>query len=85
MKEQKKSLKPWIILLALPIPLLILTAFAQVAVRLALGSNSNSAVMMIVNILSLLMGMVSVILLMGIPVWIVFLVLAYEHNSKLEK
>lgn len=85
MEQQKKSLKPWIILLVLPIPLLVFTALLQMIVRFLKNGSDGGAVFLVVNIFSLLLGIASVVLLMGIPIWIVFLVLAYEHNSKLEQ
>lgn len=84
MEQQKKSLKPWIVLLILPIPLLFFVAIVQMVARF-ITNGSGGAVFLIVNIFSLLIGIASVILLMGIPIWIVFLVLAYEHNSKLNQ
>lgn len=79
-----KSLKPWIIALAVPIPLLLVTALIQTIVRSAFGDGPNS-VRLVVNILSLLIGIISVLLIMGFPVWIIMLVMSSNYNSKLKQ
>jgi len=84
---KRKSTKPWIILIAAPFAALLVTMLAQLIVRFALsGTDSQLGDIMVslINIISLLIGIVSVVAMIGLPVWIVMLVIALDHNSKLK-
>lgn len=78
-----KNPKPWIILIVAPFVLLIATSILQLIVRFVSGGDS-SIVATIVNILSLLAGIVAVVGIMGLPIWIVMLIITLSHNSKLQ-
>jgi hypothetical protein len=83
MKQKKKtdSSTKWVLLIILPFVALFLTALAQTLVHFTLNQNdtsyassSNSLIVVLTNTLSVLIGIVSVILIILIPVWIVMLV-----------
>lgn len=78
---KRKSSKLWIAFLILPFPLLIGSVFLQFIARLALGSDSG--LMIIVNLLSLLVGVTAILMMLGLPIWIVMLVKVSNYNSKL--
>lgn len=84
---QRKSTKPWIILIIAPFAALILTAIMQLIVRFTLsatGEGTETIVTVVVNIIALLVGVLAVIGLFGLPVWITMLVIAINHNNKLD-
>lgn len=84
---KKKSYVPWILCLALPIPLLVLTSFLQLIVRAFLtgeGETSGEAITTVVNIVSLLIGMGAVIMLLLFPLWIIRLVRVSKYNKGLQ-
>jgi hypothetical protein len=81
---QQKSLKPWVIALVLPIPLLIITALVQTVVRAVFRDEPN-IITLIVNVLSLIAGIVAAVLLIGFPLWIILLIMASNYNSKLKQ
>lgn len=47
-------------------------------------SSGSSPVKLVVNIFSLLVGIVAVLGILGTPLWIIFLVQAVQYNNKLE-
>lgn len=81
---KQKSVKPWVILLVAPVPLLMITAILQTTIRAASGGQSSSLTL-VINIISMLIGIASVLMLLGFPVWIILLVMAMSHNSKLKQ
>lgn len=83
---KRKNTKPWIILIVAPFVTLLLTMILQTAVRFALSSteSGNNAIQSIINVISLLLGIVSVIAILGLPLWIIMLVVAIGHNKKLD-
>lgn len=83
---KKKSTKIWVVLLAAPIPLLIFTAILQILARFMFGATTESTangIETLINIISLLIGVFSAIALIGMPIWIIMLVLTLQHNSKI--
>ena len=74
-----KSIKPWVILLTLPIPLLVINAVIQAVVRASNQGNSN----VLINIFSLLVGIGAVLMLLGLPIWIIMLVKTTNYNKNL--
>jgi len=78
----RKSTKIWIVLIVAPIVIVILSVFLQVAVR-ASGIEGDG-ITVVINLFSLLVGIVAVLGLMGLPVWIVLLLLAISHNKKID-
>lgn len=83
---KKKSYVPWVLCLALPIPLLVLTSTLQLIVRAlftAEGETSGEAVAAIVNIFSLLVGIAAVIMFLLFPLWIIRLVRVSKYNKGL--
>jgi hypothetical protein len=83
---QKKSVKKWIILLLLPFLTLVLVAFAQVIVHFMLSqstgdsgsgievASAHSTAVKVINVISFVIGTISVPLLILTPLWIVLLV-----------
>lgn len=81
---KKKSIIPWILCLALPIPLLVVVLFAQVLVRAATsGSADSSAVVIIMNLFSFVVGMAAVIMLLLMPLWVIRLIKTVNYNRTL--
>lgn len=78
---QRKNTKIWIFLLVAPIPILVLSALFQVIIRL-LGIDEAPSI--IVNILSFIAGLFGVVGLLGFPAWITLLVIAINHNKKID-
>jgi len=78
---QRKSTKIWIALIVAPIAILIVNVFLQVGAR-AFGSGGDG-VATIINLFSLLAGIVAVLGLLGLPLWIALLVIAINHNKKI--
>ena len=82
---QRKSTKPWIILIVAPFVALVILAIAQAASRFVLtatGDDSNITVNLI-NIVSIIIGSVAMLAMLGLPLWIVMLVITANNNSKL--
>lgn len=74
----KKSLKLYVTLLVLPYIIL------QVIARLLISNQTGdeSAVLMFINIISLIGGTGAVLLILSSPVWIILLIRDSSHNSK---
>lgn len=88
MAMQRKSTKPWIILIAAPIIALILTALMQVIVSFTLSDSdeyASTTIPTVVNIFSLVVGVLAVIGMFGLPAWIVMLIVTINHNNKLKQ
>lgn len=84
---KRKSTTPWIILIAFPFVALLLTSLVQLIVRFSLegsGSQVSEITISLINIISMLIGILSVVGMLGLPAWIVMLVIALDHNSKLK-
>ncbi len=89
----KKPTKRWIFLLIAPIPLLILIAFLELAVHALFPHIGNGTVtsnisfatviLAVLNIISVLAGMASLLCLLLFPLWIILLVKASDYNKKL--
>lgn len=72
----KPSTKKWIMLIIFPPVSLVFTAILQVIVRLTIVNNegistSNSPVVAIVNVISIILGMAATIGIFLEPVWII--------------
>lgn len=76
---KKKSIVVWVALIALPIPLLVISAVVQIIAKAANGGESNA----IVNIMSLLVGIIAVLMMLGLPLWIIMLIKTTNDNKKL--
>ena len=83
-----KPIIKWIVLMALPIPLLVLVALAQLIVHFVFSTVSSDSVAnvsslggMIVNIFSVLVGIVAVVMVLLIPIWAIQLLKARRYNS----
>lgn len=81
--QQVKSVKKWVLLLIMPVVALIVVALAQMIVRFALTSvtetgletqGSGDIIEVVINIFSLLVGTVSVVAIILTPLWLVMLV-----------
>lgn len=78
----------WVVLMAMPVPLLVLIALAQFVVHFVLAKTDTTAgvagttslATMTVNIFSLLGGVAAVITLLLIPVWVIQLIKARRYN-----
>jgi hypothetical protein len=68
---QRKNTKIWIIFIVAPLVLLISTALLQTVIRFVLNSSGSDG------------GVVAVLGLLGLPVWVILLVLAVSYNSKI--
>lgn len=85
-EQGKKSIKKWVLLLIMPFVALILVALAQVIVRVVLASSTNvtdtgleaqgsgDILRLVINIFSLIVGIVSVVAIILAPLWLVMLV-----------
>lgn len=74
--------------MAAPFASLLLLASIQMALRFALGDvgeQPDTVTVTVINIISLIIGYVSLVGMLGFPVWVVMLVIALNHNSKLAK
>lgn len=82
MPEQKRPVKPWVVLIVAPWIILFVTILLQMGVNfLFRDANGLKAIL---NILSLLAGSLAVFMLLGLPVWVVMLVVAIDRNKKLQ-
>lgn len=82
---KKKNTKIWITLLWLPFVSLILVALMQIVAQFVFSTveGGGSASPVILNIISLLVGTFAILGIMLMPLWIIMLVVAYNHNKKL--
>ncbi len=83
-QQPQQSTRKWALLIVLPFAALILVAFIQIIVHFILSSsNSGSTPLLaiVVNLISVLVGVVSVIGIMLIPLWIIMLVKTSNHNK----
>lgn len=78
---KKKNIKKWIVLLVFPVPSLLLVMLLQIASRILFGQGPLEIV---INIVSLLVGISAVLALLGLPIWIVMLILAHNHNQRVD-
>jgi len=79
---QRKSVKKWVILLLVPVAALLTTALVQFIVRFVLSSTagdtgpgpatngSGDVLRQAINIISILVGVVSVSMLLLTPLWL---------------
>jgi len=83
----KKSLKLYVTLLVLPYIILLSMLALQVIARLLISNQTGdeSAVLMFINIISLIGGTGAVLLILSSPVWIILLIRDSSHNSKASK
>ncbi len=75
MKPQ--NTKIWLTLLIIPIPLLIFNSIIQIIVRAANNGQGN----IVMNIFSLVVGLSSVLLLLGSPAWLYLYIRATNANK----
>lgn len=85
-KAQQKSVKKWVLLLVMPLLALILVALIQMIARFVLAGSapvtetgletqgSGEIIKVVINVSSLIIGVVSVIALIFTPLWLVMLV-----------
>lgn len=80
-ETQKKSVKKWVLFIVLPVILLMGSTLLQFVVRAALvkttngvTTGANSPVIVVVNIISLLIGIVCVLAILLLPLWIYLLI-----------
>ena len=82
---KKKNTKIWITLLWLPFVSLILVALMQLVAQFVFstveGTNSSPV---FINIISLLVGIFGILGITLMPLWIIMLVIATNHNKKLD-
>jgi hypothetical protein len=71
-------------LLVAPFVALALSAFLQVGSRALLSGNSNDVVTVVINLFSLLIGVIAVPLMLVTPLWVTLLVLAIKNNQKID-
>lgn len=83
-----KPTTKWVVLIGVPFVLLILVALIQLVVHFVLNSSTGGATVgvqslgtSVVNIFSVLFGVVAVVLLLLTPIWIIMLVKARRYNS----
>jgi chromate transport protein ChrA len=83
---KRKSLKPWVLAIVAPITILFFTVFLQIIVRLSLLGNNgtNEGAILFINLFSLTFGTLAVLLLLGLPLWIIMLMKAIQYNSKIK-
>lgn len=79
--QRKKNTTIWIVLLALPIPLLILNSVIQSIFR-ATDPESNHV---LINIFSIIVGSAAVVMLLGIPIWVIRLIRANKYNTAIDE
>ena len=81
--KDRKSVKLWIWLIALPFIIMAVTALLQFVLRFALSSTiePGSAIRIIFNIFSILAGLAGTFGILLIPVWIIFLVRDLKANK----
>ncbi|MCA1806607.1 MAG: hypothetical protein LC687_01910 [Actinobacteria bacterium] len=76
---KNKSVKIWLVCIVLPIPLIVVAWFMQAfALFSSFGPEFLRAAL---SVVALLMGVVGVLLLIGLPVWIVLLLRAKKQNA----
>lgn len=73
----KKSIKLWVALLVLPIPIFITSLILQIGARF-LFSDSD-ALVRVVNVISILINMGAVLMLLGLPIWVIMII---KNSSK---
>ncbi|CAN5639316.1 hypothetical protein BH23PAT1_BH23PAT1_2920 [soil metagenome] len=83
--QEVKSVKKWVLLLFLPLLFLVIVALLQIIVRFALTNSAglaeggleapaSSPITSLINVFSLLIGSVSVVLILLIPLWLFLIV-----------
>lgn len=79
----QKSIKNWITLIVAPFVALILVLMIQLTVHVATpnANGDTSPLLMTVNIMSVLIGIVSVVLLVLLPVWVIMLIKTIHQNQ----
>jgi hypothetical protein len=86
---RKKSTNIWITMLWLPFVSLILIALLQMVAQFVFGtvegSSSSAAIPVILNIISLLVGIFAIIAILLFPLWIVMLIRASNYNKSIAK
>lgn len=82
---ERKSHKIWVTLIVLPIPLMLITFLLLAVIKAVASPGQGSGVMIVVNIIALLIGVAAVLMLLGIPVWIIMLLEVDKHNKKLDQ
>lgn len=80
----KKSLKLYVTLLVLPYIIMLSMLAIQVIARLLISNQTGdeSAVLMFINIISLIGGTGAVLLILSSPVWIILLIRDSRNNKK---
>ena len=79
----QKSITKWVALLLAPPVALALIALLQFVVHAALsssGAGGSSAMVVLVNILSIVLGIVAFVALLLMPIWIILLVKTINYN-----
>jgi hypothetical protein len=86
-KSQKKATRPWLLLIVVPFILLVVIALLQFIISFLINNNSTGAVPLVVtiiNLLSVLIGIVSVCLIILLPVWIIMFFKAKNRPINIE-
>ena len=76
---KNKPIWPWIGLLVAPYPLLVFNIIISAATR---SVAVDSAAKIAINITLLITGIISVLMIILSPVWIILLILALVRNQK---
>jgi len=77
MKNSKKSSTIWVALITLPFVVLFFVAVLQIIVHFAISGSTGSnhgVLVSLVNIVSVLLGIIATVSLVGLPVWIIMLI-----------
>lgn len=83
---KKKNINIYIGLIIGPFIALVVSAMLQIITRFVVGGSNydGGIIVAIVNVLGLLVGTVSVLAIVLLPLWIILLVLAVNHNNSLK-
>lgn len=79
--QKKSGKKIWVAFLIAPIPLLVCTLILQIIVRFF--AQGSGAVVGFVNIISILIGMASILLIIGSPIWIIMLIVGSKKSRNI--
>ncbi len=80
----KKPVKKWVALLALPLPLIILAWFLMAFALFSSPDSDPTFIGGVLSLVALLAGIAGIVLFLGSPIWIIKLVHAHKHNSHLK-
>ena len=76
---KNKSVWLWAALLVIPYPILVFNLFVS-AVGSSLATNSTARIL--TNIMLIITGIISVIIIILSPLWMILMILGLVHNQK---